>query len=80
MNYLFLCMEIKNQNKMTSQIEALKEKVLLTAEEAKLVFESNPDWAAEYLFLQKWDNSYLNLNVYSEVEKEAFDLRKEIGF
>ena len=80
MNYLFLCMEIKNQNKMTSQIEALKEKELLTAEEAKLVFESNPDWAAKYLFLLFWDNSYLNLNVYSEVEKEAFDLQKEIGF
>lgn len=66
---------------MTSQIEALKEKELfLTAEEAKLVFESNPDWAAKYLLPLFWDNSYLNLNVYSEIEKEAFDLRKEIGF
>ena len=32
------------------------------------------------LFHSSWNNTYLNLNVYSEVEKEEFDLRKEMGF
>jgi hypothetical protein len=27
-----------------------------------------------------WNNTYLNLNLYSEVDKEESDLRKEIGF
>jgi len=35
---------------------------------------------AKNLFHNFWDNTYLNLNVYSEVDKEEYDLRKEIGF
>ncbi len=47
----------------------------------------------EYDFCFNWDHEetrtstsklsegrYLNLNVYSEVEKEAYDLRREMGF
>lgn len=47
----------------------------------------------EYDFCFNWDHKetriwtskisegrYLNLNLYSEVEKEAFDLRKELGY
>ena len=34
---------------------------------------------AKNLFHNFWNNTYLNLNVYSEVEKEKHDLRKEIG-
>jgi len=35
---------------------------------------------AKNLFYNSWNNTYLNLNVYSEVEKEEFDLKMEIGF
>ena len=34
---------------------------------------------AKNLFHNSWSNTYLNLNVYSEVEKEDYDLRNEIG-
>ena len=34
---------------------------------------------AKNLFHNFWNNTYLNLNVYSEVEKEKHDLRKEMG-
>lgn len=34
---------------------------------------------AKNLFHNSWNNTYLNLNVYSEVEKEKHDLRKEMG-
>ena len=64
---------------MHNQIEILKSKELLTAEEAKLVFKADLKWASEYLFHNFWNNTYLNLDVYSEVDKEEFDLRKEIG-
>jgi hypothetical protein len=55
-------------------------KEVLTAEEANLCFQLMPAKAKAYLFHNDWDNTYLNLNVYSEVEKEEYDLRKEIGF
>ena len=35
---------------------------------------------AKNLFHNSWDNTYLNLNVYSEVEKERYDLQREMGF
>lgn len=64
---------------MHNQIEILKSKELLTAEEAKLVFKADLKWASEYLFHNFWNNTYLNLDVYSEADKEEFDLRKEMG-
>ena len=64
---------------MNSQIEILKSKELLTAEEAKLVFKADIKWADQYLFHNFWNNTYLNLNVYSEADKEAHDLRMEMG-
>ena len=54
-------------------------KEVLTAEEAKMCFQIVPAMAKEYLFHHSWNNTYLNLKVYSEVEKEAYDLRKEMG-
>ena len=65
---------------MTTQIEILKTKEVLTAEEAKLVFKADLKWTDQYLFRNDWNNTYLNLDVYSEVEKEEYDLRREIGF
>ena len=53
---------------------------VLTQEERDLVFQVNPEWVVKYLFYNSWNNTYLNLNVYSEVEKETYDLQKEIGF
>ena len=54
-------------------------KEVLTQEE----YEFCKAWDAEEaknLFHNSWNNTYLNLNVYSEVDKEEYDLRKEIGF
>lgn len=31
------------------------------------------------MFYHGWNGTYLNLDVYSEVDKEEFDLRKEMG-
>lgn len=31
------------------------------------------------MFYNEWNKNYLNLDVYSEVDKEEFDLRKEMG-
>jgi hypothetical protein len=55
-------------------------KEVLTDEEAQLCFELMPAMAKVHLFHNTWNNTYLNLNVYSEVEKERYDLQKEIGF
>ena len=60
--------------------ELMYNKEVLTADEASLCFQLMPAMAKEYLFHQSWDNTYLNLNVYSEVEKERYDLQKELGY
>ena len=54
-------------------------KEVLTAEEGKLIYQLMPAKAEEYLFHNTWSDTYLNLYLYSEVEKEAYDLRKEMG-
>ena len=56
----------------------LMSKEILTQEE----YEFCKAWDAEEaqnLFHNFWNNTYLNLNVYSEVDKEEFDLKKEQG-
>jgi len=58
--------------------ELMFNKEILTQEE----YEFCKAWDAEEaknLFHNFWNNTYLNLNVYSEVEKEEYDLRKEMG-
>ena len=64
---------------MITLIDELKKKEILTAEEAKAVKKADLQWADQFLFHNWWNNTYLNLDVYSEVDKEAHDLRKEIG-
>jgi hypothetical protein len=54
-------------------------KEILTPEERDLCMQFWPAMAKEYLFYNEWNNTYLNLNVYSEVEKERYDLQKELG-
>jgi hypothetical protein len=58
--------------------ELMFNKEILTQEE----YEFCKAWDAEEtknLFHNAWNNTYLNLNVYSEVSKEEYDLRKEMG-
>ena len=59
--------------------ELFYNKEVLTAEEAQLVKDFMPAAAKEYLFHNTWNNTYLNLNVYSEADKEKRDLEKEMG-
>jgi hypothetical protein len=75
---LNLCIDKKIKD-MTNSIEVLKAKEVLTADEAKEVFKADFKWATEYLFNHHWNNTYLNLDVYSEAEKERIDLEKEMG-
>ena len=60
--------------------ELMYNKEVLTQEERDMCMHFMPAMATEYLFYHSWNNTYLNLNVYSEVEKERYDLQKEIGF
>jgi hypothetical protein len=55
-------------------------KEVLTQEERDFCMQVMPKMAKAYLFHNSWNNTYLNLQVYSEVEKEKFDLRREMGF
>ncbi len=52
---------------------------ILSQEERDLCMAIIPAMAKAYLFHNKWNNTWLNLNVYSEAEKEELDLRKERG-
>lgn len=70
---------LKNYDFQEAQ-ELMYNKEVLTAEEAEMCFQIMPAMAKYCLFHQSWNNTYLNLYVYSEVEKEAYDLRKEMGF
>lgn len=60
-------------------VQELMKKEVLTAEEAKLVFKSDLKWADKYLFHNFWNNTYLNLDVYSEVEHDRRQFEIETG-
>ena len=70
---------LKNIDFQAAQ-ELIYNKEVLTAEEAQLVKEFMPKQAEAYLFHNSWNNTWLNLNVYSEVEKEKHDLAMEMGY
>ena len=59
--------------------ELMYTKEVLNQEERDLCMDLLPKMAEAYLFHNSWNNTYLNLKVYSEVDKEESDLRKEIG-
>ena len=61
-------------------ITFLKTQEILSQKQYEQVVEADPQWATEYLFHNFWNNTYLNLAVYSEVDKEEHDLQKEMGF
>ena len=64
-------------HQMVEEIKNNKE--VLTADEAKVLFKVDPEWSTEYLFHNFWNNTYLNLNVYSEVEHHQQQLKMEQG-
>ncbi len=66
-------------NFMTAQ-ELMYTKEVLTQEERDIVMEYWPAMGKEFLFHNSWNNTYLNLNVYSEAEKEERDFRIELGY
>jgi hypothetical protein len=62
-----------------ARFNELMSKEVLTQEE----YEFCKAWDAEEaknLVHIIWNNTYLNLNLYSEADKEESDLRKEMGF
>ena len=60
-------------------IEDLKVKVKISDYEAGILRTLEPECASEYLFHQAWNNTYLNLAVYSEVEHDTKQLKMEQG-
>jgi len=60
-------------------IADLKLKVKISDYEAGILRTLEPEWASEYLFHQAWNNTYLNLAVYSEVEHHEQQLKMEQG-
>ena len=69
---------LKNYDFQAAQ-ELMYTKEVLTQEERDMCMQLMPKMAEAYLFHNPWDNTYLNLKVYSEVEKEEYDLRREMG-
>jgi hypothetical protein len=65
-------------HQMLEEIKNNKE--ILTADEAEVLFKVDYEWSYDNLFHRSWNNTYLNLNVYSEVEHDAQQLRMEQGF
>ena len=61
-------------------VEEIKNnKEVLTADEAEVLFIVDLKWSTENLFHNFWNNTYLNLNVYSEVEHHQQQLKMEQG-
>jgi hypothetical protein len=58
----------------------LMSKEILTAEERNIINSINPEWVKENLFYNTWNNTYLNLYIYSEVEHDKAQYDMERGF
>ena len=68
-------------NEEYKQVQVLMyETERLTREEYELVNAWFPEFASNQLFHYHYGDFFLNLNVYSEVEKEAYDLQREMGY
>jgi len=67
-----------DHNFMTAQ-ELIFTKEVLTQEEYEICLMYWPAAAKADLFHNTWDNTYLNLNVYSEVEHHERQFRMETG-
>jgi hypothetical protein len=60
--------------------ELINTKLIFTQEDHDLCMSVDPQSAKEYLFYHSWNNTWLNLNIYSERDKEEHDLRMERGY
>ena len=58
----------------------LMSKEVLTAEDRDIINSTNPEWVKEYLFHNTWNNTYLNLDVYSEINHEKRQFEMERGY
>jgi len=52
---------------------------VLNATQAEVLFKVDPEWSKQNLFHHSWNNTYLNLWIYSEVEHDAQQLKMEQG-
>ena len=64
---------------LDKMIADLKLKEKISSYEGGILKTLEPEWAAAYLFYDKWNDTYLNLAVYSEVEHHEQQLKKEQG-
>ena len=64
---------------LDQMIADLKLKEKISAYEGGILHKLEPEWASTYLFYDKWNDAYLNLAVYSEVEHDEQQLKKEQG-
>ena len=71
---------VKDKDLQLQNTQELMNKEVLTAEERDFINSKYPEWAKEFLFHNFWNNTYLNLAVYSEVEHEQFQFRMERGY
>jgi hypothetical protein len=60
--------------------QELMNQEILTAEERNFLTITNPEWVKKYLFHHSWNNTYLNLEVYSEVDHDKRQLEMELGY
>lgn len=60
--------------------QELMNKEILTVEEREIINSVNPEFVKEYLFHNFWNNTYLNLNVYSEVDHDRRQFEMERGY
>lgn len=68
-----------NIEDLNSKEALLKLKDVLTQEDKEYIESIDPEWVKDNLFHNFWNKTWLNLSVYSEVDKEEADLRKEMG-
>ncbi len=60
--------------------QELMSKEVLTAEERDIINSTNSEWVKQFLFHNTWNNTYLNLDVYSEVDHEKRQFEMERGY
>jgi len=64
---------------LDQMIADLKLKERISEYEGGILHRLEPEWASENLHYNSWNNTYLNLAVYSEVEHDEQQLKKEQG-
>jgi len=60
--------------------ELMNGKEILTREEYEFCKSWDPEAAKNFLFHNFWNDTYLNLNLYSEVEHHERQFQMELGF